>query len=217
MNDDVRLVPIGDSCLSMLFGRTIDPAVNARCVAMAASLERRAWPGVRDVVPAYNAVTVHFDPIRFDREDLATELNVLAAMDWPEGADAGAPVMIPVTYGGEDGPDLSTVAKFAGCSEDEVIRLHAAPVYRVYMLGFLPGFAYMGSVNARIAMPRLDTPRMRVAAGSVGIAGLQTGVYPCETPGGWRIIGRTPIRLFDSARATPCVLKAGDRVRFVAA
>ncbi len=212
-----RLLAMGDSCLSISFGEKIDPAVNARCVAMAASLEQCARPGIRDVVPTYNAVTVHFDPIRFDREDLSTELGVLAAMDWPGAADDRAPVTIPVKYGVEFGPDLAAVAQFGGCSEQDVIRLHTRKVYRVYMLGFLPGFAYMGSVNGRIAMPRLDAPRMRVAAGSVGIAGAQTGIYPCEAPGGWRIIGRTATQVFDPARVTPFLLKAGDRVKFVAA
>ena len=211
-----RLVEMGDSCLSLVFEEQIDPAVNARCVAIAGSLEQCARQGIRDIVPTYNAVTVHFDPIQFDREDLATELGVLAAMDLPDAAHDSAPVAIPVKYGGEFGHDLAAVAEFGGCSEEEVVRVHAGTVYQVYMLGFLPGFAYMGSVNARIAMPRVETPRLRVAAGSVGIAGLQTGVYPFDTPGGWRIIGRTKERMFDPTRANPFLLKAGDRVKFVA-
>jgi inhibitor of KinA len=124
-------------------------------------------------------------------------------------------VEVPVSYGGGDGPDLAAVAAFAGCPEDEVIRLHTATEYRVYMLGFLPGFPYMGLVNEKIAMPRLDSPRLRVPPGSVGIAGLQTGIYPFESPGGWRIIGRTALRLFDESRPDPFLFKAGDRVRFV--
>jgi KipI family sensor histidine kinase inhibitor len=125
-------------------------------------------------------------------------------------------VEIPVSYGGADGPDLPAVALFASVSEEDVIRIHQGTIYRVYMLGFLPGFAYLGSVNPRIAMPRVQAPRARVPAGSVGIAGAQTGVYPCDAPGGWRIIGRTPIAVFDSARPDPFLLKAGDRVKFVA-
>jgi inhibitor of KinA len=111
---------------------------------------------------------------------------------------------------------LSSVAAYARCSEDEVVRIHTSTVYRVYMLGFLPGFAYLGSVDARIAMPRLDTPRLRVRAGSVGIAGVQTGIYPCDTPGGWRIIGRTEVRTFDPAKSEPFLFQPGQRVRFVA-
>lgn len=207
---------LGDSCLSISFGEKIDPLVNAQCVAIATSLEQRGRRGIRDVVATYNAVTVHFDPLQIDREDLSTELAVLAALDAPgTGADV-EPVLIPVEYGGHAGPDLAAVAEFGHCSERDVIHLHSMKVYRVYMLGFLPGFAYMGSVDARIAMPRLDTPRIRVASGSVGIAGAQTGVYPCETPGGWRIIGRTTSQLFDPRRADAFLLKAGDWVKFVA-
>jgi KipI family sensor histidine kinase inhibitor len=138
-------------------------------------------------------------------------------MDLPEPGEDRVPVRIPVSYGGEFGPDLAAVAAFGRCTEEDVIRLHARKVYRVYMLGFLPGFGYMGSVDPRIAMPRLETPRMRVAAGSVGIAGAQTGVYPTDTPGGWRIIGRTGTRMFDPAWERPFLLKAGDLVQFVVA
>lgn len=213
----VRLVPLGDSCLSMAFEEKIDPLVNARCVAIAASFEQRALPGIRDVVPTYNAVTVHFDPTRFNREDLAAELSVLAAIDLPDADEKSTPIAIPVKYGDEFGPDLAAVAEFGQCSEQDVVQIHSRKVYRVYMLGFLPGFAYMGSVDSRIAAPRLEKPRMRVAAGSVGIAGAQTGVYPCDAPGGWRIIGRTSTEMFDPVREPPFLLKAGDRVRFVIA
>lgn len=214
---NARLVPVGDSCLSILFEEKIDPVVNAHCVAIATSLEQCSRLGIRDVVPTYYGVTVHFDPLQIDREELGAELSVLAAMDMPgTGADA-EPVLIPVKYGDEAGPDLAAVAEFGRCSEHDVIRLHSRRLYRVYMLGFLPGFAYLASVDARIAMPRLDVPRIRVPAGSVGIAGLQTGIYPCEAPGGWRIIGRTLTKVFDPTCATPCVLRAGDYVKFAAA
>lgn len=212
-----RIVSVGDSCVSLQFAAAIDPIVNARCIALAAALETRVLQGVRDVVPTYNAVTVHFDPLAIDRLVLNAELERLAAAT-PVAADTDPrTVEIPVTYGGPAGPDLSAVAEFAKCSEAEVVRLHTDVRYRVYMLGFLPGFAYMGSVPRQIAMPRLDTPRVRVAAGSIGIAGEQTGIYPCDTPGGWRIIGRTSSKVFDAERAEPSLLKAGDYVTFVAA
>jgi inhibitor of KinA len=212
-----RIVNCGDSCVSLQFAAAIDPVVNGRCIALAGLLETRALRGVRDVVPTYNAVTVHFDPMAIDRVALNAEIVRLAAMtSSPVDSDART-VEIPVTYGGAVGPDLSAVAAFAKCSEEEVVRLHTEGRYRVYMVGFLPGFAYMGSVPRQIAMPRLDTPRMRVAAGSIGIAGEQTGIYPCDTPGGWRIIGRTSSKLFDAGRAEPSLLKAGDYVTFVAA
>ena len=212
-----RLVAMGESCLSIVFEEKIDWQVNAKCIAIARSLESSVTAGIRDVVPSYNAVTVHFDPLRVDRSNLETEFRRLAAADAPSAAAEPEPTEIPVTYGGASGPDLTAVAEYGGCSEQDVVQLHVSTIYRVYMLGFLPGFAYMGSVAPRIAIPRLETPRMRVASGSVGIAGMQTGIYPCETPGGWRIIGRTSTKVFDPARAHPFLLGAGDRVRFVVA
>lgn len=212
-----RIVSLGDSCVSAQFAAAIDPAVNARCIALAAALERLALRGVRDVVPTYNAVTVHFDPLTTDRQALGAELSRLAVSAAATADTDGRTIEIPVSYGGVSGPDLAAVAEFAKCSEAGVVRLHTETLYRVYMLGFLPGFAYMGSVDRRIAMPRLETPRMRVAAGSIGIASEQTGIYPCDTPGGWRIIGRTSMKVFDATRPEPFLLKAGDRVKFVAA
>ena len=211
-----RVVHIGDTCAAVQFAQTIDPAVNARCIAIASVLERRGLAGVRDVVPTYNAVTVHFNPLLIDRTTLDAELNSAARHDATVGETEASTIEIPVHYGGDEGPDLAAVADFARCSEQDVVRRHMSVTYRVYMLGFLPGFAYMGSVDSRIAMPRLDTPRLRVASGSVGIAGAQTGIYPFDSPGGWRIIGRTTMKPFDASRSDPFLLKAGDRVMFVA-
>lgn len=208
---------LGDACVSVQLAETIDPIVNARCIALALSIERLALRGVRDVVPTYNAVTVHFDPLVADGASIGAAIGGLAGeVDGSPDAESRT-IKIPVTYGGVFGPDLTAVARFADCSEAEVVRLHTQARYRVYMMGFLPGFAYMGSVDPRIAMPRLDTPRPRVAAGSVGIASVQTGIYPCDAPGGWRIIGRTSATLFDATQAEPFLLKAGDGVVFVAA
>ena len=216
-----QIVAIGDACLAVLFEQTIDPLVNAHCVALASELERRRLPGVRDVVAAYHTVSIHFDPRHSDRSHLQRELALAvtdAAQAVPPAADLERqPIEIEVTYGGIDGPDLASVAAFASCTEEDVIRLHRDTVYRVYMLGFLPGFAHLGSVHPRIAMPRLDAPRVRVPAGSVGIAGAQTGIYPCDSPGGWRIIGRASVTLFDVRREQPSMLRVGDRVKFVAA
>lgn len=212
----MSIVTLGDSCLSLQFAAAIDPVVNARCIALAESIERLAVRGIRDVVPTYNAVTVHFDPLATGRQALIDVLARLAATTPPAADTEWRTIEIPVSYGGEAGPDLAAVAAFARCSETDVVQLHTQTVYRVYMLGFLPGFSYMGRVDPRIAMPRLDTPRMRVAAGSIGIAGSQTGIYPCDTPGGWRVIGRTSVKLFDATRPEPCLLKAGDHVKFVA-
>ena len=211
-----RVVSLGDSCVAIQFAAGIDASVNARCIALAESLDARALPGVRDVVPTYNAVTIHFDPLQTHTPTLYASLESAARDDAITPQLEARTVEVPVKYGGEHGPDLAAVADFATCSEGDVVRLHTSIVYRVYMLGFLPGFAYMGSVDARIAMPRLDTPRMRVEAGSVGIAGAQTGIYPFDSPGGWRIVGRTSERPFDPMRTQPFLLKAGDLVKFVA-
>ena len=211
-----KVVPLGDSCLSVVFDEKIDPAINRRAVALAAAIEGQSRAGIRDVVPAYHTVAVYFDPLRLDRQALMRELGQAAAAEGRSSGSDGTLVEVPVRYGEDQGPDLPSVAAFARCSEDEVVRIHTSTIYRVYMLGFLPGFAYLGSVDPRIAMPRLDTPRLRVRAGSVGIAGIQTGIYPCDTPGGWRIIGRTGLRTFDPAKSEPFLFEPGQRVRFVA-
>ena len=212
-----HVVTLGDACMALRLSASIEPVVNAHCIALAEAFEGLALRGVRDVVPTYNSVTVHFDPLAADRRALGVELVRLAGQTTPVPGPPLRAIEIPVAYGGSAGPDLAAVAGFAGCSEAEVVRLHTGPTYRVYMLGFLPGFAYLGSVDRRIAMPRLETPRLRVAAGSVGIAGEQTGIYPCDTPGGWRVIGRTSTIVFDAGRPEPFLLKAGDHVKFVAA
>ena len=205
----------GDAAVTVAFEARVDPVINARVVALAAGIGAARHPGVRDVVSSYSAVTVYFDPIRTDLDRLWVALDEAAAA--PVG-DAGPSreIVVPVRYGGVAGPDLGEVAAFAGCSADEVIRWHAAPRYRVYMVGFLPGFPYLGAVDARIAMPRRSNPRLAVPAGSVGIAGTQTGIYPTAAPGGWRLIGLAAVEPFDAAREPPCLFRPGDTVRFEA-
>lgn len=208
-----RLHYSGDSLVLVEFEPRVAPEINARVVALAHVIVTARVPGVRDVVPGYASVGVHVDPLGFD----AGALEQVVAHAWdvtgPECMPARE-VEIPVCYGGEHGPDLAAVAAFAGCTAADVVERHAAAAYRVYMLGFLPGFAYLGTVDATIAMPRHASPRERVPAGTVGIAGRQTGVYPCESPGGWQLIGRTPWRMFDPTRPEPAVVRAGDVVRF---
>jgi inhibitor of KinA len=213
--EGAQLTVLGDSCISVQFAPVIDPVVNARCVSLATAIEHRAIRGVRDVVTTYNAVAVHFDPSVIESADVLSELRSVADAPPDISGAISRTIEIPVIYGGESGPDLAAVAAFARCSDADVVRLHSGTRYRVYMMGFLPGFPYMGSVDARIAMPRLDAPRPRVAAGSVAIAAQQTGIYPFDTPGGWRIIGRTSTRLFDANRPEPFFLRAGDQVSFV--
>ena len=191
----------------------VDVDVNARAVAIAASVRQRTIVGVRDVVPTFRSVTVFFDPLATDVSVVTAALreSMLAAPQVPSDGT----IDVPVVYGGDDGPDLADVAAYAHCSSEAVIARHAGKTYRVCMLGFLPGFAYMASVDETIAVPRRGTPRMRVPAGSVGIAGFQTGIYPTESPGGWQIIGRTAANLFNPDRTPPTLFSPGDRVRFV--
>ena len=203
----------GDSALLLELDPVIDPQVNARAVAIAAALRQAALPGVRDVVPTFRSVAVFFDPLRADVTALADAVH--RASDAPAATSERSPIDVEVVYGGDEGPDLAAVAAFAGCTPGEVIDRHASRAYRVFMLGFLPGFAYMGTVEESIAAPRRDTPRLRVPAGSVGIAGRQTGIYPFDSPGGWQIIGRTAVKVFDPARTPPALFAPGDRVRFV--
>ena len=211
----VRIIHAGESALVVEFEERIDPGVNARTIACAEAIQSAGLAGVRDIVPTYRSVAVYFDPLRTDTDALMHCVEHAASQPPPaSSAAARAAVRIPVCYGGELGPDLGTVAAFAGLSEDEVVRVHASTTYRVFMLGFVAGFAYLGIVDGRIAAPRHSTPRMKVPAGSVGIAGMQTGVYPAETPGGWQLIGRTPLKPFDPSRDDPFLMKAGDAVRF---
>jgi KipI family sensor histidine kinase inhibitor len=214
----VQISPCGDSMLLVEFDATIDPVVNERVIALGDKLRRRGARGILDVVPGYRALGVHFDPLQTDLAALERAISADAAsLDGSVVIHDRPAIEIPVIYGGDMGPDLEKVAAFAGCRADEVVRRHTERTYRVYMLGFVPGFAYMGRVDPSIAVPRHRTPRERVPAGSVGIAGEQTGVYPIESPGGWHLIGRTRTTMFDPAASPPSLLQPGDRVRFVEA
>ncbi len=214
----IRLLPQGEGGITVELGTAVDPAVNARVHALAGAVTRRLGAPVLEVVPSYASLLVIFDPLAIPRARLVRRLAALARE--VAGTAAGPPrrvVRVPVCYGGELGPDLEEVARRAGVPPAEVVALHAAPVYRVYLLGFTPGFPYLGGLDPRLACPRLDSPRLRTPAGSVAIAGPQAGIYPVESPGGWRVLGRTPLRLFDPApgASRPFLLAAGDGLRFV--
>jgi KipI family sensor histidine kinase inhibitor len=209
-----RIQPAGDAALVVEVPEAIDPEINAWCVALSRSLATDLGSVARDVVIGYCSVTVFFDPLAVDSEWLEGEIAERAATADASSLIGGAVIEVPVTYGGDAGPDLADVASFAGCSEAEAVALHAGREYRVYMVGFVPGFAYMAEVDSRIAAPRRRSPRTAVPAGSVAIAGGQTGVYPSVTPGGWNIIGRTPLLPFDPRRSEPFLFKPGDLVRF---
>lgn len=211
-----RIVPLGDAALQILLADASAPdaAVNARALALAARLRAMSLP-LTDVVPAYASVTLHLATgarlsLLFDALS-----QVLSSFAMATAGSAGRLVEVPVRYGGADGPELRSLAAALGCAPAEVVARHTAPIYRVAMLGFRPGFPYLLGLDPRLAAPRLACPRTRVPAGSVGIAGLQTGIYPDDAPGGWQLIGRTSLRLFDPARAEPALLAPGDQLRFV--
>lgn len=212
----MRIVAAGDSAVVVEFEERIDPAINAQAIALAEAVQSAAIGGVRDVVPTFRSVTVYFDPLRTDYDALVARIERDADRATAAATAPRPPIRIPVCYGGDLGPDLADVAAFARITEQDVVDRHVSRVYRVFCLGFVAGFAYLGIVDDAIAMPRHSTPRVKVPAGSVGIAGIQTGIYPTETPGGWRLIGRTPIKPFDLSRPDPFLMKAGDAVQFYA-
>lgn len=218
----MRFLPLAEHALLVHWDNRIDPLLHDAVQALYRTLSAAPLPGLRDLVPAYGSLTLVLDPDWFDLAHPGAD-PLLVARGWVDAALA-APVSdsmadtrmieIPVCYEGAFAPDLEALAKRARLSVADVVALHTATVYRVYLLGFLPGFPYLGTVNTRISAPRLARPRVRVPMGSVGIAGRQTGIYPLESPGGWNLIGRTPWRLFDPQRPEPVLLRSGDRVRF---
>lgn len=212
------IYPLGDSAVVLVFGEEINEEVRKIILAICDFLDEYSFDGFVEYVPAYVSVTVFYDPLLTDYNATAEMLEeMLAEIEQGEGpVQEEITVEIPVLYGGMEGPDLELVAATAGMSVAEVITTHTSGDYIVHMIGFAPGFPYLGGMDERIAVPRKETPGALVPAGSVGIAGLQTGVYPIDTPGGWQIIGRTPLDLFDPDREVPALLKAGNRLRFVA-
>jgi len=214
-----RILPLGDAALVIHYGERIDPLVNARVLASADWLRAAAWPGIVDIIPAYATLTVCYDPDVWLADELgerlAPLLSAARSRDPQPSGDTRTPVEIPVCYEGEFAPDLDAVCAHTGLDATEVVRRHHAAEYRVYFIGFMPGFPYLGGLDPALTVPRRATPRIAVPAGSVAIGGQQTGIYPLATPGGWHLIGRTPLQLFDAARASPCLLRAGDRLRFV--
>ena len=192
-------------------GNTIDEATGDRVVAFAEAVRQRSLPGVTDLIPGYATLLVQYDPLRTDAVALTETLRSLS-QEKRSSTSGSRLIEIPVCYGGAYGPDLPYVSAYSAMTAEEVIRLHSGREYRIFMLGFLPGFPYLGGLDERLHIPRLETPRVRIPAGSVGIGGSQTGIYPLDSPGGWRLIGRTPMRLFAPDGKVP--FRAGDRIRF---
>lgn len=205
----------GDSALNLEFAREISPETSTLIRLAATYLTEDPVEGVVELVPTFCSLMVVYDPCTIGCQELAERLRTKLSVLSKAEATVKRIVEIPVCYGGEFGPDLRNVVEHTGLSAEEVIRIHTQHDYLIDMLGFLPGFAYLGGLDERLHTPRLATPRTRIEAGSVGIGGAQTGVYPLASPGGWQIIGRTPIRPYDPDRERPILYEAGDYLRFV--
>jgi len=221
---DFSIQSLGETALCVSFGHVISPDIHKHVRSLGEFLEKNPFPGFRECILSYTAVTVLYDPFVVHRQQQEIETAALFVeqyiKDATEAAEreplpAAAVVSIPVCYGGDYGPDLDFVAQRHGLTAEEVVAIHTKSEYLVYMIGFCPGFPYMGGLDERIATPRRQSPRLEIPARSVGIAGMQTGAYPLATPGGWQIIGRCAVDLFTPAGETPSLLKSGDIVHFV--
>jgi len=209
------LKPLGDSSILIQLGDAIDLALNARVHALSAFLQTS--PAVIETVPAYCTVLVHYDPLTTTYSQIKNLIEEKISLLDDSTHRPSRRLEIPVLYGGASGPDLEPVATTLALSPSELIRLHSEREYTVYMMGFTPGFPYLGILNEKLTMPRMSTPRTRVPAGSVAIAGSQTGIYPVDSPGGWHILGHTPLKLFDPTSETPFLFAPGDIVKFIPA
>jgi len=210
-----RYLSFGDTALLIEFGDVISLEVSRKVIALNEAIINAKIQGVEELVPTYRSLLVRYDALKIGYNQLVFRIKgIEMTLKDIRMEKVGRKFTIPVVYGGEYGPDLGYVAQFHGLSEEQVVKIHSEREYRVYMLGFVAGFPYLGEVADEIATPRLETPRLKVPSGSVGIAERQTGIYPCEAPGGWRIIGRTPIKLFNPLQQPPALLASGDTVKF---
>lgn len=210
-----RIIAAGDCALNIEFGTAISPETGALVRAAAKQLNDAPIPGITETLPTFCSLMVCYDPMKLGYDELCRTLETQLQDIEPNSDESKRVIEIPVCYGGVFGPDIETVAQHAGLSVSEVVSLHAGHDYLIDMLGFFPGFAYLGGLDERLHTPRLATPRTVIEAGSVGIGGAQTGIYPLASPGGWQLIGRTPLRPYDPAREEPILYRAGDYLRFV--
>lgn len=211
-----RILPAGDQALLVELGKEINPEINRQVHHLGRLLERQHLLGIKEIVPSYSSLLIYYNPWEISFEEISNLIRKLLQEKSPPENSAPVVKEIPVVYGGEYGPDIEFVAQINGLSVAEVIKWHTSQTYLVYVVGFSPGFAAMGLVPKEIQAPRLSTPRTKVPAGSVGIGGAQTGIYAVESPGGWRLIGRTPLTLFNLNNEPPSFFKAGDYARFLA-
>lgn len=212
---DIRILTAGDSALLIEFGKEINPETNRKITALVQLMREQHIEGIVDVIPAFCSLLINYDPRVLSYEELKERMEHLLKMEIKTEATRKRIFEIPVCYGGEYGPDIENIAEHAGLSVEEVIKIHSSKDYLIYMLGFLPGFTYLGGLDERIYTPRLASPRLKIRAGSVGIGGSQTGIYPLDSPGGWQLMGLTPVRTYDPERQTPILVEAGDYIRFI--
>ncbi len=217
MNSDItypRILPTGDRALTVEFGNEIDESINARLMGFIGKLNEERIKGIEEFVPSFRSVLIHYNPAILSYDKMSELVEKAANEPISGNSHKKRIVTVPVCYDERYGPDIEDVAKHAGIGVEEVISIHTSTPYLVYMLGFQPGFPYLGGLDKRICCPRLETPRIRLEAGSVGIGGEQTGLYPMESPGGWRIIGVTPVRCYNPDKEKPIPYMAGDHIRF---
>jgi inhibitor of KinA len=214
MYDQPRYLASGDRALIVEFGDEIDPVTNSRVRALQASLQNCHLPGLLESTVSYRSLLIIYDPLIVGFEELTTRVQAAERDAVSLPILPSRKLVIPTLYGGDAGPDIAYVASHNKLRIEDVVSLHCSVEYLVYMIGFTPGFPYLGGMPAEIAAPRLDVPRRSVPPGAVGIAGNQTGIYPTSSPGGWRLIGRTPLRLYEPSKPDPVLLRAGDTIRF---
>ena len=214
--DRARLRPVGDRGLLVEYGDAVAPEINRKVRVVALALEQARPAGMVEAIPTYRSLLIIYDPVKTDVARLEQALDDLEGRLDEIRIPQPKTVEVPVLYGGDCGPDIAFVAQHARLSVEDVILIHSGTPYQIYMMGFTPGFAYLGGLPEAIHAPRLETPRVLVPAGSVGIANNQTGIYPIPSPAGWRIIGRVPIKLFDPTKPEPFLYRAGDFIKFTA-
>ncbi|EFI41777.1 MULTISPECIES: 5-oxoprolinase subunit PxpB [Peptoniphilus] len=215
MYNNVKYLIAGDRALIMEFGNEISKDINSRIRMTIEKIEKSNIEGIVELVPTYRSITVSYNPLIIKYDELVEKLREFEKHKEESDGDTIRLIEIPTVYGGEYGPDLKFVSEHSGLNEEEVVEIHTGTDYLVYMMGFAPGFTYLGGMDERIATPRLKSPRLKIPGGSVGIAGAQTGMYPSDSPGGWQLIGRTPLKLYDEANDPPVFINAGDYIRYV--
>jgi len=212
---DIKILTAGDSALLVEFGNEINKEINQKITAVVKIIKEQHIEGIVELIPSFCALVINYDPRVISYDEIKKRVESIFELDIAVGETKKRVFEIPVCYGGEYGPDIENIANNAGLSVEEVIKIHSSRDYLIYMLGFLPGFCYLGGLDERIHTPRLANPRLKINAGSVGIGGSQTGIYPLDSPGGWQLMGMTPVKTYDPDREVPILVEAGDYIRFI--